>query len=133
MKISASRHPSHASVAILHLDGQLDSSNYREFVSWARGLFAGGARDLLIDLRKLDFMSSSGLVALHSVARLFGGLDEAPEIYRSIDPAVDRGIPNHVKLLGPQMGVAHVLEVAGLQKFFQVFDDLESALKSFPF
>ena len=38
-----------------------------------RRLYTEGARDLLLDLRSVPFMGSSGLVALHSLALIFNG------------------------------------------------------------
>jgi anti-anti-sigma regulatory factor len=117
------------------LEGKLDSSNYTDFIRRAQELFAEGSPNLVIDMRKLDFMSSAGLMALHTVARLFSGTrdgqEETANSYRSIDPQADRTIQQHVKLVGPNARVLSVLEVAGLSQFFQIFDDLDPAIKSF--
>ena len=55
------------------LDGELDASNFERFIDDARGLYDGGARTLLLDLGGLTFLASSGLVALHSIVRVFHG------------------------------------------------------------
>ncbi len=53
---------------ILELDGELDASNYLDVIDRVRQVYAGGARQLVLDLSNLSFLSSSGLVALHSAA-----------------------------------------------------------------
>lgn len=135
MNITASKSGGSGSVTILQMDGKLDSSNYTDFIRRAQELYEQGSRNLVLDLRKLTFMSSAGLMAVHTVARLFGrsrdGQEETANAYRSIDPKADQTIQAHVKLVGPQSSVLHVLEVAGLSQFFEIYDELEQAVASF--
>jgi anti-anti-sigma factor len=132
MLITVSQEQGQVPVSVLHLHGDLDSSNYTEVIRKAQELFDGGARQLVIDLEKVPFMSSAGLMALHTIALLFRGDGAASgKAYRSIDPARDREIPKHVKLLNPQQSVDHVLETVGLKPFLQTFTDLASAVNSF--
>ena len=72
MNIRASRAEGSPSVAVISLDGKLDSSNYTGFIRAAQGLFDDGLRNLVINMRGLEYMSSAGLMALHTVARMFG-------------------------------------------------------------
>jgi ABC-type transporter Mla MlaB component len=136
MLITVSQEQGQTPVSVLHLHGDLDSSNYTDVIKKAQELFKDGARQLVIDLEKVPFMSSAGLMALHTIALLFRG-DTPPadapagKSYRSIDPERDRDIPKHVKLLYPQEPVDHVLETVGLKQFFQTFTDLTAAVNSF--
>jgi anti-anti-sigma factor len=133
MQITVSQQQGQVPVSVLHLKGDLDSSNYTEVIARAREIFDGGARHLVIDLANVPFMSSAGLMAMHTIALLFRG--EAAQgdgkAYRSINPERDLEIPRHVKLLSPQPAVEHVLETVGLKPFFQIFTDLPSAVASF--
>jgi anti-anti-sigma factor len=132
MLITVSQEQGQVPVSVLHLHGDLDSSNYTEVIRKAQELFDGGARQLVIDLGKVPFMSSAGLMALHTIALMFRGDGAAAgEAYRSIDPQRDREVPKHVKLLSPQQSVDHVLETVGLKPFLQTFTDLASAVNSF--
>jgi hypothetical protein len=74
-------------------------------------------------------------MALHTVARMFGqnreGQEETANSYRSLDRQADSTIQQHVKLLAPQPAVLRVLEVAGLSQFFEIFNDLDTAVQSF--
>jgi anti-anti-sigma regulatory factor len=136
MLITVSQEQGQVPVSVLHLHGDLDSSNYTEVIKKAQELFDDGTRYLVIDLEKVPFMSSAGLMALHTIALLFRGDSSAEgnptdKAYRSIDPERDREIQKHVKLLNPQQAVDHVLETVGLKQFFQTFTDLSTAIQSF--
>ena len=81
-------------------------------------------------------MSSSGLVALHSIALLMRGEDTPDpehgwEAFRTLDRDRDGGVQRHVKLLNPQPQVDRSLEITGLKGFFEIHTDLDTAVASF--
>ena len=93
-------------------------------------------RDLVIDLSKLTFMSSSGLGAIQKTALLFRDL---PKIEEESDRAIPHGIDqergirvsSHVKLLSPQPRVAEILYIASFDSLFKIHTNLEAAVASF--
>lgn len=124
-------------VAILRLQGDLDGSNYRDVISRAQTLYQAGHRDLLVDLGATPYMSSSGVVALHTIALLFRGA-EAPDpetdgwrALKAVGNSAEAGKQEHVKLLNPQPRVAAVLEQVGLSTFFDTFTDQAAAVTAF--
>ena len=133
MQISFSRQEN---VTILHLMGDVDSSNYTEVIIKAQELYDDGTRNLLLDLAKVPYVSSAGLMAFHTIARVFAGHsiqggESGRPTFRSINPKDDASAREHVKLLSPQMAVEQVLDVIGLKQFFEIYTDLDTALKSF--
>jgi anti-anti-sigma regulatory factor len=123
-------------VTVLQPHGELDASNYRDLIEKAQEVYDAGARDILLDLSDTAYMSSSGLVALQSIAALTRG--EAPVdpeagwgAFRAMDRDRESGFQQHFKLLGPQPRVDHVLEMVGFKRFLEVFGDLETAVASF--
>src|SRR5512142_32362 len=58
-------------VRILHLVGKLDGQTQAMLLDVARQEQAAGTRFLLIDLSRLDFITSAGLGALHNIYKLF--------------------------------------------------------------
>lgn len=133
MQISLSKQ---GKVTILHIAGDVDASNYTNVIDKAQQLYDEGARDLLIDLDKVPYISSAGLMALHSVAQIFAGQsmqakDGRRPSFRAINPQQDVSARAHVKLLSPQPSVMQVLDVVGLSAFFEMFSDLETAVTSF--
>lgn len=123
-------------VTVLHVQGEMDASNYERLIARAREAHNAGTRNLLIDISEMPFMGSSGLVALHSVAMLMRGeTPPDPEAgwgaLRSIDREREAGLQEHVKLLNPQPRVERVLKMAGFDQFFEMYTDLETAIASF--
>lgn len=123
-------------VTIMHILGDVDASSYTDVISKAQEAYDEGARNLLIDLGKVPYVSSAGLMGLHTVARIFIGQsvqakDGGRPSFRAINPQQDGSARQHVKLLNPQPAVEQVLEMVGLAAFFEIFSDLETAVKSF--
>jgi anti-anti-sigma regulatory factor len=136
MNISVSQAQGNVPVTVLKLDGQLDGQNYQELISKARELYASGTRDFLLDLSDLTYISSAGLVALHSVALLARG-EELPDTeggwsaYRSLGRSSEAGVQRHVKLLNPRSEVKDVLDMVGFGNVFEMYTDLDQAVNSF--
>jgi anti-anti-sigma factor len=114
MNISVSQAPGRVPVTVLKLDGQLDGQNYQELIAKAQELFQAGARDFLMDLSDLTYISSAGLVALHSVGR-----------------TSEAGVQRHVKLLNPRSEVMGVLDMVGFSNVFDIYTDRDEAINSF--
>lgn len=125
-------------VTILHLQGELDASNYELLILHTQTLYSKGTRNLLLDMEELSFVSSSGLVALHNMALIMRGetLDDAEKGWRAFH-AISRdlgrasGPEAHFKLLNPQPLVKKVLDMAGFTTIMPVFEDEETAVASF--
>jgi hypothetical protein len=58
MNISTSQAQGNVPVTIIKLDGQLDGQNYQELITKAQELYSAGARDFLLDLSDLTYISS---------------------------------------------------------------------------
>lgn len=136
MQISFSKQESRVAVTIMHLSGDIDSSNYTDVINQAQQTYDDGARDLLIDLSNVPYVSSAGLMSLHSVVKIFAGqsmqaTDGGRRSFRAINPQQDAAAREHVKLLNPQPAVEQLLDVVGLKEFFDIHTDLDGAVKSF--
>lgn len=123
-------------VTVIKLDGQLDGQNYQDLITKSQELYKAGARDFLLDLSDLTYISSAGLVALHSMALLARG-EELPDTeggwsaYRSMGRSSEAGLQKHVKLLNPRSEVRGVLDMVGFTNVFEIYTDREEAVKSF--
>ncbi len=136
MQISFSTREAKVSVTVMQIAGDVDASNYTDVINNAQEAYDNGARYLLMDLEKVPYISSAGLMALHTVARIFAGqFVQAKEggrpSFRAIDPNKDASAREHVKLLNPQSTVEQVLEMIGLTKFLEIHTDAEAAINSF--
>ena len=136
MEISVSQLQGKVPVTVMKLEGQLDGQNYEELITKARELFNAGARDFVLDLSDLTYISSAGLVALHSVALLVKG-EELPDTeqgwsaYRSMGRTSSSGMQSHIKLVNPSEEVRNVLDMVGFGSVFPIHTDLDEAVKSF--
>jgi anti-anti-sigma factor len=136
MYITVTEAQGNVPVTVMHIQGELDASNYKRLIARARQAYEIGVRDILLDLSEMPFMGSSGLVALHSVAVLLRG-EEPPDpesgwaAIRAIDRDRSVGLQEHIKLLNPQPRVDRVLEMAGFKQFFEIHTDLDTAIASF--
>ena len=123
------------SVIVLGPVGRLDSLSCREFEGRLLGaLSESGA--VVVDCAALEYVSSAGLMSLHTVVKIFAGHSVQPKdggrpYFRAINKDQDGPMRAHVKLLSPQPAVEQVLEMVGLKLFFDIHTDLETALKSY--
>jgi anti-anti-sigma regulatory factor len=95
-----------------------------------------GTTNILLDLSDLTYISSAGLVSLHTIALMTRG-EEPPDpeqgwsTLKSMDTARDGGLQKHLKLLNPRSEITNVLEMVGFSEFFEVFTDKQKAVDSF--
>ena len=136
MNISVSQVQGKIPVTVLKLEGQLDGQTYQDLINKGREAYKAGWRDFLVDMSDLTYISSAGLVALHSTALLLRG-EELPDTesgwsaYRSMGRSKEAGRQQHMKLLNPRPDVQSVLEMVGFNVVFDVFSDFDEAVKSF--
>lgn len=136
MNISVSQAKGRVPVTVIKLDGQLDGQTYQDLIGKAKEVHAGGGRDLLIDMTDLTYISSAGLVALHSVALLTKGedlpdTDQGWSALRSMSRTSGSTVQEHIKLLNPREEIKNVLDMVGFGNVFEIFTDLDTAVKSF--
>jgi anti-anti-sigma regulatory factor len=131
MEISISIEQGKEPVAVMHIKGNIDASNFMQVITKAQEIYDNPARHLLIDLSEVPHISSAGLVAIHKIALLYSGVTQKVEEDLPTDSTHGSSARKHVKLLSPQPVVVHTLETTGLKLFFKIFDDLETAVQSF--
>lgn len=132
MEITISIHQTDEPVAIMSIKGDIDASNFMELLTKAQEIHKNPARNLILDLSEVPYISSAGLVAIHKIALLYSGVPQKMETAEARpDFTHSSSARKRVKLLSPQPAVDQILDTAGLKLFFKVFDDLESAIRSF--
>ena len=136
MEITVSQAQGRVGVTILQPHGDLDAASYTDLIAAAQDARQAGALDILLDLGDTPYLSSSGLVALQSIASLMR--DEEPtdleagwDAIRAIKRGPEAGCQAHFKLLNPRPRVARVLEMVGFSQFLEVYDDLQDVVASF--
>ncbi len=99
-------------VTVVEAAGRIDSSNASELGQALSSVINRGRAHLVLDLEKVDYMSSAGLRELvGAIKRLQGKGD--------------------LRLAQPSERVLEVLEIAGLDTIFKIFPTVSAAVESF--
>jgi len=135
MNVTLTQEQGQTPITVMHIHGKLDGSNYKAVIVQGQELYQNGVREILIDLSDVEYMSSAGMVALLSIAKLFKGHDlegeEGWSLLHSAERERQGGPQRHVKLLKPQPRIAQALEIAGFNQVFEIHQELQQALASF--
>ena len=132
MEIKVSTEKGVRPITVIHVDGNIDSASYQEFQSKAEELINSGARDLLIDLTHVHFVSSAGIRAFHALFNKLRSLlpDMSDEEMRNGINAGTYKSP-HLKLLNPSKEATTTLEMTGLDMYISIYTDLKKAISSY--
>lgn len=136
MDIAVSKQTGNVDVTVLKLTGELDGQTYQGLIDRAKELYGSGARNFLLDMSELTYVSSAGLVAIHTIAMLLKGeavpnTDDGWASMRSVKKTSDGKMQEHMKLLNPRSEIRSVLEMVGFDRAFEIHSNLEDAVKSF--
>jgi anti-anti-sigma factor len=120
-------------VTILHFKGDLDSVGSEIFENSYSAAYEAGARAFLLDLSKLNFVSSVGIRAFH---RLFYKLhpEGSEEYKRILDEGVGKGTYKapYMKLLNPSKRVQDVINMVGMDMYIDVLSSgIDAAVQKF--
>ena len=130
MQISFSQEEARVPVTVFRLEGELTSDV--ELQTAAQEAFEAGARNILLDLKNVPYMSSAGLRAIHSIFMMLRS-DSPAESDKAMTAGIAAGTftSPHLKLLSPTQHVHEVLKTAGYDMFLEIHQDQKRALASF--
>ena len=116
-------------VTILYLKGKFDTTGADVFDARSQEILAAGAKDVLIEMSKVAFMSSAGLRSIHN---LFYELhpEGTQEHERILEEGVRKGAYKapHLKLLNPPKRVLESLKAVGVDMYMSILtgDELQA-------
>src|SRR5574341_2254548 len=113
MDIAISTERGRVPVTVFRVRESLHLGNAEDLEKQAREVFENGGRDLLIDLTQVERITSAGLRAILSIAKLFSGDLAETKPVRAV----------HVKLAGPSVNVRQVLDIAGIDMIMEIYDN----------
>ena len=132
MEIEVSTEKGLRPISVMHVNGNIDSATSQKFQSKAEELITAGARDILVDLTHVYFVSSAGVRAILAT---FNKLrDLSPDVS---DEDMRKGINNgtykslHLKLLNPSKETITTFNMTGLDMYIDIYTDLKTAVSSF--
>ena len=138
MNLSIEKVIANKPITVMKIYGELDGSSYQNLIHEAQKLYAAGTRHLLLDLSEMTFMSSAGLVGLHSVVKIMRG-QQPPNMAggwsviheASHDVSTSTEVEAACKLLQPQPRVQKTLSMTGFDNILEIYMDRETAVASF--
>lgn len=130
MDIEVSHEEGRVPVTIFHLEGDL--IHEEPLRSRVQEAYDDGARNVLLDLKKVPYISSAGLRVLHYVYNLLND-DEEQDDGREVRRAIASGSYKspHLKLLRPSKNAMKALSIAGYDMFLDIHDSQKEAVAAF--
>ncbi len=98
---------------VLRLTGRLDAASVKNFKDTVSSLVKKEICNIVIDMKEVEFIDSSGLGSLVSCLRIVN--NEGGDI----------------RLSSLQNQIRSLLELTRMHRVFQIFDDTDTAVKSF--
>jgi anti-anti-sigma factor len=132
MEIKTETKQGKVAVTVLRLQGNLDASSSDFFSGTTNQAIQNGAKDILVDLSGVEFMSSAGLRALHALYTQLhpvGSAEEKEVVYKGINAGTYEA--PHLKLLKPSRKVEEVIKLAGLDMYLKSYQDEQQAIAAF--
>jgi len=132
MDIVVSHAQGRVPVTVFRIKGEINMNSYEQLEAEARTAFKAGARDMLLDLSEVTYITSAGLRTINYIFKLLHA--ELPD---SSQAAMHQGLRDgtfkspYLKLLNPQAAVQQALRLAGFDMFLETHADLEEAVASF--
>lgn len=119
-------------VTIIHISGEIDSSNYKLFQEQAEEAVANGARHLLLDMKNVAYISSAGLRVIHTLFNKLRDIHKDAnddELRKKMSAGAYKS--PYVKVANLSERVKEAFELSGFDVYIEVFDDLSVAVGSF--
>ena len=119
-------------VTIMKISGDIDSSNYQLFQSYADEKIAQGTQYLLLDFSEVKRISSAGLRVIHNL------FNKLRDIHKDVnDDELRKRMSSgaykspYIKLTNLAPNVAEVFKLGGFEIYLEMFEDRSKAVDSF--
>ena len=129
MEVISWRETGHVPVTILQLKGDLAAEEPLE--SQARQAFQDGARNMILDLTHVPYISSAGLRAIHLIYMMWREADPDDSAKAALGIARGTYKSPHLKLVNPSRNGRRALTTAGYDMFLDMLDDISTAVAQF--
>lgn len=129
MEVISWREMGHVPVTVLQVKGDLTAEEQLE--NAARTAFQDGARNIILDLSHVPYISSAGLRAIHMLYMMLREADPQDSATAALGIARGTYKSPHLKLVNPTRNGLRALTTAGYDMFLDVIDDVPTAVAQF--
>ncbi len=132
MEITTTQQAGRVPITVFHIKSDVDSTTYQNAQTDIERTVQAGARDIVLDLTEVGYLSSAGIRMLSNLFNLLRG-----NLPQESDAAVKQGIRDgtfkspHLKLVSPSARVAEVLKMSGLDMLLETYRNVPEAVASF--
>ena len=132
LNIKSANENARVPVTILSISGDIDSSNFQLFQSYADEQIAQGARYLLLDFSDVKRISSAGLRVIHNL------FNKLRDIHKDVnDDELRKKMSSgaykspYIKLTNLAPQVTEVFTLGGFDIYLDIFEERAQAIASF--
>ena len=132
LNIKSANENARVPVTILSISGDIDSSNFQLFQSYADEQIAQGARYLLLDFSDVKRISSAGLRVIHNL------FNKLRDIHKDVnDDELRKKMSSgaykspYIKLTNLAPQVTEVFTLGGFDIYLDIFEERAKAIASF--
>ena len=128
MEITQSVAEGRVPITIFRISGAFNADE--PLTGMVKDVVAAGARNILLDLAGVTYISSVGLRVLHTAYSLLRDTSETKE---EVSAGIREGTyySPHLKLLKPTKWVLDILQMSGYDMFLKSFTDEKQAVASY--
>jgi anti-anti-sigma regulatory factor len=126
LNISVSDEPGEIPITVFRLAGRVNLGNSDRLMLTLRAAFNRGSRNMILDLTGVESLTSAGLRVILQLYKLLGeeaaaGTGEAEIAAKS----------PYLKLAGPNANVREVFQMVGIERLFEIYQNVAAARASF--
>jgi len=128
LTITTSQVQGNVAVTILHVGGHLHGSTEFQLLDYVRQVREDGTTHILLDLSKLEVLSSAGLRAIQNIFKLFTPPSDVELIQKH---GAEPYKSPYMKMVCPNQQIYYVLNITGFMQNLLIFNNMDEAIKSF--
>jgi len=132
MEITTLQAQGRVPVTVVHLKGNFDSNSLEAYNQETQRILGSGAKDIVLEMSGVAFMSSVGIRAISSLYDQLHGNYTAEE-KKAVLEATRAGTYRapHLKISAPQKNVQEVIKMVNLDWYIQIFPSEKEAIAAF--
>jgi anti-anti-sigma regulatory factor len=130
MEIIVTQEQGRVPITGFEVSGFINLGTASQLEEEARQAYDQGMRYLLIDLSGVGSMSSAGLRSVLVISKMLAN-DRGDQTTEEGALENETMKSPYLKLLNPQPGIQRVLNIAGFDKFVDIYEDKTQAINSF--